>query len=295
MIRFLYTVLFITLGGTIALGEEEVKEIRLWTSNSTVGIGGVSLRVPYLSPYSYKGWEGKIEHQKYRDLEGHFEGFRISSTIHLKGGLSFHPAKSSAMLHLNGDVLLGLQRYWMPLDNLLILGGGGWHVGAGGKYLPRNINNPFSLDFYSGGSGLLDVTYQCQIWGIPLSLGYGMRVPLLGVMFVPNKGATYYEIFALKNYANTIHISSLHNRQGIAQQFNIDMHLNPMTIRMGLGQDFLRYQANGMVFERKSLTVYIGTSLKLYRFWRRKSQQGHFNIVPTIGEGLGEEKIIDKE
>lgn len=270
MFRLLHTILFFVLIIGLARGEEVIKRIYPSNISTTVGIGSVDLRVPYLSPNLYRGWEGRIVRKKFR-LIPRLGDYRFFSTTRVNGGLSFHPTKLNSMLHLSGYFLLGIQHRWVLRDNLQIFAGSGWEFGLGGKYLARNINNPVSLDFNTGCSAVADANYSCRVWSVPLSIGYGVRIPLLGAMFVPHKGATYYEIFVLKNSHQTIHLSTPHNRQAISQYLDVDIKLKPLTVKIGLQHDVLRYKANGMVFDERSLIFHIGTSFRLYRLWGRKN------------------------
>ena len=53
------------------------------------------------------------------------------------------------MLFFNTNYMYGISYHMRPSDKLMILAGGSWAIDLGGKYLGRNVNNPFSLDLFT--------------------------------------------------------------------------------------------------------------------------------------------------
>ena len=51
----------------------------------------------------------------------------------------------------------------------------------------------------------------------PLTLRYQLNLPLAAVMFMPNYGQSYYEIFTLGHWDGVVNFTSLHNQPSLRQ------------------------------------------------------------------------------
>ena len=132
------------------------------------------------------------------------------------------------------------------------------------------ILDPYLSTFSYNGLTNMNATVEIQfvfiLWRQNLRVQYGTQTPILGGMFVPHQGATYYEVFMLSNLTNSFHFSSLHNKIGWHQYLNIDIPTKINTIRFSIAHDYLIYGANDMVFKNNRLTFFVGSVMDLYVF-----------------------------
>ncbi|PIF02453.1 MAG: hypothetical protein CR965_00850 [Paludibacter sp.] len=253
--------------GSSLLGQKNSpEEISFVTSIPKISIGKIEVKDPYLSPFTYKGWHLKTEKQNSRFI-GRWRKYTFFNSYSFAGGTALHPTKNNRMLYFDTKITFGGNYHSIPFHNFHIAFGTGAEISLGGKYLARNINNPFSLDLYTGLNGTMNFDYSFRFWIMNCRINYGLQTPLLGAMFVPQQGTTYYEIFSLKNTDNTIHFTSLHNRQAINHFFDFDIRLKKITIRLGINQDYRIYRANNMVFKHNALGVSLGTVFNIYRYF----------------------------
>jgi hypothetical protein len=89
--------------------------------------------------------------------------------------------------------------------------------------------------------------------------------PLIGGMFVPEMGQSYYEIYlGLPSALNDVaHFSSFHNRQGIKGNLSVNFILPTVTLFVGMTHNHQWWQGNNMIFYVKELSGQIGIALNL--------------------------------
>ena len=102
---------------------------------------------------------------------------------------------------------------------------------------------------------LSSVNHNCHR---TLKLNYSFEAPILGCMFVPMGGASYYEMFDLGNLDNAVHFSSLHNKQGYDNTLSMVVPFKHSTLSQWWGDAkvpaFLRHLVP--VIEKKGAIVH---------------------------------------
>ena len=226
----------------------------------------LSFSDPYLSPMTYNGIG--------IGYSGSVRGFlteknlRITSVYkyNFNAGIALNKAYTSDILYLGGNYGWGIEYKLKPFHGLKVQVGGLWDVDLGMKNLERNINNPVNMDLSTNLnlSGLL--RYDIPLWHRNFQLQLSFQTPIVGYMFVPRAGASYYEMFELGNLQDAFHFSSIHNKRGLSGDFSIVVPFRRSVWRFGLQLDKLRYKANNMVFDRSNFGLIIGTTMDAIRF-----------------------------
>ena len=174
------------------------------------------------------------------------------------------------MLFFGINYSFGVNYHFRLKNQLMILAGGSWDIHAGGKYLARNVNNPFSLDLYTNLNAVAEIQYPFRLLKQDFTARYGAQTPLLGCMFVPMQGITYYELSMLKNLDTALHFSSPHNRHGWSHYLSLDIPLKFSTIQLNIQHEYLKYTANELVFKKNGLNFSVGTVVDLHVFSGKK-------------------------
>jgi len=250
----------------------EKEKYALITSVSSIGAGPVQLTDPYLSPFEYSGFGLQFQNQTRRFFNPNNRKLSSSQHFLLDIGDVNHPAGNNSMYFFNMNYSYGVNYHFRPAEKWMILVGGSWDIDLGGKYLGRNVNNPFSLDLYTDLNITAEIQYTLNLWKRNFQLHYGIVSPMVGCMFVPYQNISYYELFVLNNTNHSFHFSSLNSKQGLNQYFNLDIPLKYNTIRLGVARDYLKYSANDMVFEKKDVIFSVGTVINLFRIRGRKNK-----------------------
>jgi len=247
------------------------QKFALITTVNTYGLSNLRLTDPYLSPLPYSGVGMRFQHENRQYVSPDDIHISTLNRLSLLGGFTQNPAHSSSMTFLGVNYAWGIHYHFRPTKRLQLLAGGLWDVDFGFKAIARNVNNPINIDFASNlnlsGIAMYNIPTRKRVLRLQLAL----QAPVLGYMFVPEGGASYYEMFELGNFTNTSHFSSLHNKRGISQSLTIDIPLNHSTLRFGVSYQTLKYTANDIVFKRNESSLLIGYTYDLITFSGRKN------------------------
>jgi len=252
----------------------------LTTKSSTFGVGLSDIIDPYLSPLVYSGVGLNYNLDTRRFLSDKNTNYSMQSTLALSGDFLLNPALSSEMIYLGINYGWGLNYHFRLNKNLKILAGGLWDIDFGFKNVSRNINNPVNLDMSTNLNltGLL--MYDWVLRKRTLHFQAKLQSPLIGCMFVPFGGASYYDMFEVGNLDQSFHFSSIHNKQGLNQTYTVDVPFSRSTWRFGLNIQSLKYKANDLVFKQDGMSLIVGTTFDDISFGGRKKLAPH-NFIST--------------
>lgn len=243
-----------------------------------IGAGHNNTFETYLSPLEYEGPEVRFAYETMRMtrlMDGNVSAQNlfqlhasytenISQTNHTYGGL------------VNWSYALHYQ--FRPAKGLKILFGPMLDLNAGVVYNRRNSNNPAQAKAYGGlgASGML--IYRFRIKNYPLTVRWQANLPLLGVMFSPEFGESYYEIFSLGNGGRNVVFTSLHNNPSLRQLLTLDFPVGNTVMRVGYICDLQQAKVNNLKSHTYSHDFMIGVVRNLYLFHGKK----HMTTPPKI-------------
>lgn len=243
-----------------------------------IGAGHNNTFETYLSPLEYEGPEVRFAYETMRMtrlMDGNVSAQNlfqlhasytenISQTNHTYGGL------------VNWSYALHYQ--FRPAKGLKILFGPMLDLNAGVVYNRRNSNNPAQAKAYGGlgASGML--IWKFRIRNYPMTVRYQANLPLLGVMFSPEFGESYYEIFSLGNGGQNVVFTSLHNNPSLRQLLTLDFPVGNTVMRVGYVCDLQQAKVNNLKSHTYSHDFMIGVVRNLYLFHGKK----HMTTPPKI-------------
>ncbi|HLP06005.1 MAG TPA: DUF3316 domain-containing protein [Paludibacter sp.] len=230
---------------------------------------------PYLSPLPYSGIGVGYEAVRGRFLGTENLKYSLHDKLDLSVGMLVNPAVTNSMAYFGVDYGAGVQYHYRVRKNILVLGGMMWDALFGMKMVDRNINNPYNFDLATNLNLAGTLVYDYPLRRRTLRFALRLQTPLVGCMFVPEGGASYYEMFELGNLANAFHFSSLHNKRGLNRMLSVDVPFNRSVWRFGFGYNDLKFSANNLVFKEEELGVSIGVTFDVARFAGRRNPAPH--------------------
>ena len=209
MIRLLFIILTITIS-SCAMAQENIQTKPV--KRLLVGFGSANVMDTYLSPYSYKHKDIRLDWMYEECREKRFEGVGLHfatmenmarNVREYDFGLYIHSAFHLLRRHIGRfDMKAG------PMGYLYV----------GGLYNERNGNNPAQARLSLMADLSAMVTYDFSLWNKSFQLEYSFDIPLVGVAYSPQFGQSYYEQFMLGDYdhncvfAHFINTPSLRHR-----------------------------------------------------------------------------------
>ena len=181
-------------------------------------------------------------------------------------------AGNESMLEGAYDLYVGRMRRWNLCDSRLAVSAGAMvNTGLGFIYAMRNSNNPAQGRLHLALMPAVRAEYYFRLFRRPMSLGYEAQVPLVGVMFSPRFGQSYYEIFGRGNYDRNIVMTTFVSAPTFRQQLSFDADISPsFTLRLGLLADLQQAQVNDLKQHVYSYRFLLGVT-KRFTMLRHRS------------------------
>ncbi len=253
-----------------AAGNIAAQEAPPRTSAHVIGIGGANHLDTYLSPLNYTGpqfhylheslrptslFDGKVSFQSITHVEGSVTKNRPEKADDLGGSLSFDAAWH---YHLLTD---------RPLEGFRLMLGPQIGGTLGFLYNTRNGNNPAQATAEVHLSASVAALYGFHRWGHRFTLREQLDLPLLGAMFSPAYGQSYYELFSLGHTDHNVRLTTPFNAPSLRSLLTFDFPVRNNTFRIGYLAEIRQSHINHIKRHSYTHAVLIG--------WVR-----HFTLLP---------------
>ena len=239
------------------LALEPVSERQPTARTFLIGIGKTNQLDTYLSPMEYTGMQVSFMTQSERMT--HLAQHHISFQSSFLGAFTStdNPAETASYTGARLAYDAGWHYHWSPLKNLDLKGGALVGTDLGFLYNDRNGNNPaqgqFSLDLsLSAGAA-----YQFRLWKLPMQASYQADLPMLGMMFCPEFGESYYEI-SQRGVGHNIICAHPGNALSFRQMLMVDFCLPRITLRVGYLNDIRQRNAHSLKYRDTSHSFMFG-------------------------------------
>jgi len=226
------------------------------TNVQYVGVGYANLLDTYLSQEEYGGIEVRYISHTTRENNSRWS----SECIH-QGLIQNVSPRSDDNRETGGMYTFDYVRHYqlIPFNGKWSLKVGGMaEAGVGFLYNTRNSNNPAQARLYLHLSPNIVGTYQFSLFNKQFTARYELSAPLLGVMFSPNYGQSYYEIFSRGNYDHNAVFTTPFNAPTLRHQLSVDFSLGKATFRLGYLGDYQQAKVNGLKYHTNSHLLLIG-------------------------------------
>jgi len=198
-----FSLLLLTIGAPANSQELTANSQKVITRSTMVGVGVTNILDTYLSQEHFKGLGVSF----LTTVERKRPAKHWSTLIEHEANLSSvkDRPKSKHELEAAYNFYWGKLYNWNLLDHRLTLQAGGLvNASAGVIYNTSNGNNPAQARLHLNVMPTGVAAYRFQLFNRPMTARYELALPLCGIMFSPNYGQSYYEIFSLGNYDHNI-------------------------------------------------------------------------------------------
>ena len=202
-----------------------------------LGVGYTNILDTYLSPEKYRGTDVRfISHTRRENDSARF----VHQLLH-EGNIAFADNRSGNGGEIAGGYTFGyslLRKWQMPVGScgLRLLAGGTAELSAGFLYNTRGSNNPAQARFALQLKPTVAADFDFRIFKRqkrPFTLHYEASAPLCGLMFSPNYGQSYYEIFSRGNYDHNCVPTTVASTPSLRQMLTLDFRALHTTWRIG--------------------------------------------------------------
>lgn len=234
----------------------------------------------YLSPLEYKGPEVRILRENMRMTR--LMNGNVSAQNLLQAHVSYthNPSQTGYMYAglLNWSYTLHYQ--FRLNEQLKLLAGPTIDLNGGFVYNTRNSNNPAQGKAY-GSLGISGIAiYKFHIGNYPLVVRYQANLPLLGAMFSPEFGQSYYEMFSLGHKGKNVLFTSLHNSPSLRQMVTLDFPIRKVTMRVAYVCDLQQAKVNHLKYHTYSHDFMIGFVKNFYLLKGKNRITMPSNVTP---------------
>lgn len=248
------------------LRSDSASRNRLITRATLYGVGFTNVFDTYLSPQEYTGIDFRISRESMR-MTRLLNG-RVSRQVFFQADLGYTHNKAD-----NNNTFSGLANwnyglhYNFPLTgNFKLLAGAVGDLNGGFAYNLRNGNNPAQARAYINLAASGMAVWNLRIKNRPVTLRYQLNLPLAGIMFMPNYGQSYYEIFTLGHGEGVVNFTSLHNQPSLRQMLTADFPVGRARMRLAYLWDAQQCKVNEIKTHTYSHVFMVGFVKELYLF-----------------------------
>lgn len=230
----------------------------------TIGAGRTKVLDTYLSPVEYIGPEVKLMYEKTRPLRR--GGGKILSQTILQGHFAYTKNHSGMADEYVGMVQLNFGWLYRLYERhrLRLYAGLAGDLNAGCFYMGRNSNNPAQGKLYLNAELSAMATYDFRIKRTWLKARYQLSAPVMGVMFSPEYGQSYYEIFTLKQSRGNVKFTHPFNEPSLRHYLSVDIPFRTYALRLGYVGDFHQSYVNNLKCHTYSNSFMFGVVKRLF-------------------------------
>ena len=215
-----------------------------------LGISYTDILDTYLSPEKYRGTDLRFLSHTRREKDS---TCLVHQLLH-EGCIAIADNRSGNGGEIGGGYTFAyslLRKWQMPVGSchLRLLAGGTAELSVGFLYNTRGSNNPAQARLALQLKPTVAVDFDFRLFRRqqrPFTLHYEASAPLCGMMFSPNYGQSYYEIFSRGNYDHNCVPTTIASTPSLRQMLTLDFRALHTTWRIGYLGDWRQASVNNL-------------------------------------------------
>lgn len=198
----------------------------------------------YLSGYNHTGLGLHLSHENFRDARTGDYSWKYQTLFHATAGYAIQ-GSNTQLTALASQSWSGYHPFNVA-KGLTLLAGAQLQLEGGALYNPANGNNPVSVKLRTAIAATGMAIYHFPVRHWEWTVRYQIDIPLAGVMFAPQFGQSYYEIFGLGHAKGIMAFTHPFNNPSWRHTLSLDipmrMKRHSATMRISYTADI--YQSN---------------------------------------------------
>ncbi len=269
--RILFIVLLYPIATFALLSRQSIDSLQLKSTNQATvfGLGNVQLTDTYLSPMKYSGGSLMILHERIKPTSWLDNKLILQHQFELQIAAAKNPRGSASEYFGKVSYNLGALHPMLYNNTFRAWAGADWKSFLGGLYNARNTNNPGSVKAYSNIQLTAMALYQWKIF----TFRWQLTTPIFGILFSPDYGHSYYEMFSLGNKKGILNFASLHNQQALTNYLTVDCPVKNITFRLAYRGDYYTSKVNNLVTKISSHHLTVGVAVESINFGGQKTRK----------------------
>ena len=215
-----------------------------------LGIGYTDILDTYLSPEKYRGTDLRFISHTRREKDS---TCLVHQLLH-EGCIATADNRSGNGGEIGGGYTFAyslLRKWQMSVGSchLRLLAGGTAELSVGFLYNTRGSNNPAQARLALQLKPTVAADFDFRLFRRqqrPFTLHYEASAPLCGLMFSPNYGQSYYEIFSRGNYDHNCVPTTIASTPSLRQMLTLDFRALHTTWRIGYLGDWRQASVNNL-------------------------------------------------
>ena len=227
-------------------------------------IGAANVLDTYLSAEEYSGAELRFLSQRRKPLR---RSWMRSVTHQGRVSLLSNRADNHDELGAMYQLQCAWRKVWQLHERWQCEAGGGIGAQLGFLYNTLGGNNPAQARVALHVMPSAAVSYDFSLFKRSSVLRYEASAPLAGLMFSPNYGQSYYEIFGRGNYDHNIVPTTIASTPSLCHALTLDIALSKRKpnwrLRIGYLGDYQQARVNNLKYHHYSHMLVLGWTKRL--------------------------------
>ena len=236
---------------------------RIVVKSSQIGITLLNSLDTYLSNYNHKGVGLNYSHEAFRDASTGNYHWKYQKLLNITAGYALQGSNMQYTALMNYS-WSGYHPFKVT-KGLTLLAGAQIQIEGGALYNPAGGNSPAAAKLRTALAASGMAIYHFPVRRSEWIARYQLDIPLMGAMFAPEFGQSYYEIFGLWHASNIVAFTHPGNNPSWRHMLSLDIPMRATTLRISYTSDLYQSRINDINCHIYRNTFAIGFARTIFK------------------------------